>query len=126
VPSKNIQATDYFDINQKLYELPTGIKANQIEPEYDGDPIPAQVAALDSALKKVKTDQEFLSYVGLGSEYDITNFVPGSSFRFKGYRSTTINRNIALNYNSRVNKTASRQQTVMLQIKVPKVQMVCL
>ena len=112
--------SDYIDINQKLYELPTGIKANQIEPEYDGDPIPAQVAALDSALKKVKTDQEFLSYVGLGTEYDITNFVPGNSFRFKGYRSTTINPNIALNYNSRVNKTANRQQTVMLQIKIPK------
>lgn len=112
--------TDYFDINQKLYELPTGIKANQIEPEYDGDPIPSQVAALDSALSKVKTDHDFLSYVGLGTEYDITNFVPGNSFRFKGYRSTTINPNIALNYNSRVNKTVNRQQTVMLQIKVPK------
>jgi hypothetical protein len=112
--------TDFLDINQKLYELPTGIKADQIQPEYDGDPIPAQVAALDSALNKMKTDDEFLSYVGLGTEYDITSFAPGSTFRFKGYRSTTINPNIALNYNSRVNKTVSRQQTVMLQIKVPK------
>ena len=98
----------------------TGIKADQIQPEYDGDPVPAQITALDSALNKVKTDHEFLSYVGLGTEYDITNFVPGSTFRFKGYRSTTINPNIALNYNSRVNKTVNRQQTVMLQIRVPK------
>ena len=112
--------TDYMDINQKLYELPTGIKADQIQPEYDGDPIPAQVAALDSALKKMKTDHEFFSYVGLGTDYDITSFKPGSSMRFKGFRSTTINPNIALNYNSRVNKSVSRQQTVMLQIKVPK------
>lgn len=112
--------TDYMDINQKLYELPTGIKADQIQPEYDGDPIPQQVAALDSALNKLKTKNEFLVYVGLGTEYDITNFTPGKSFKFKGFRSTTINPNIALNYNSRVNKTASRQQTVMLQIKVPK------
>ena len=112
--------TDFFDINNKLYDLPTGIRADQIQPEYDGDPIPAQVAALDSALSKMKTDHEFLSYVGLGTEYDITSFAPGSTFRFKGYRSTTINPNIALNYNSRVNKSVSRQQTVMLQIKVPK------
>ena len=112
--------TDFFDINNKLYDLPTGIRADQIQPEYDGDPIPAQVAALDSALNKMKTDHEFLSYVGLGTEYDITSFAPGSTFRFKGYRSTTINPNIALNYNSRVNKSVSRQQTVMLQIKIPK------
>jgi len=72
--------TDFFDINNKLYDLPTGIRADQIQPEYDGDPIPAQVAALDSALNKMKTDHEFLSYVGLGTEYDITSFAPGSTF----------------------------------------------
>jgi hypothetical protein len=111
---------DFININDKLYNLPTGIRADQIQPEYDDDPIPSQVVALDSALNKKKTDHEFLSYVGLGTEYNITDFAPGSTFRFKGYRSTTINPNVALNYNSRVNKTISRQQTVMLQIKVPK------
>ena len=112
--------TDYMDINEKLYSLPTGIKGDQIEPEYDGDPIPDQVVNLDSALNKMKAPYDIMVYVGLGTEYDITQFVPGKAFRFKGYRSTTLNPNIALNYNSRVNKTASRQQTVMLQIKVKK------
>jgi hypothetical protein len=112
--------TDYFDINEKLYSLPTDTKADQIQPEYDGDPIPDQVKNLDNALNKMKAPYDILVYVGLGTEYDITNFVPGKSFKFKGYRSTTLNPNIALNYNSRVNKTASRQQTVMLQIKVKK------
>jgi hypothetical protein len=110
----------YLDINEKLYSLPTGIKANKIEPEFDGDEIPAHVAALDTALNKTKCPVETLVYVGLGPEYDITQFVPGKSFSFKGFRSTTLNPNIALNYNSRVNKTAQRQQTVMLQIKVKK------
>jgi hypothetical protein len=112
--------TDYFDINEKLYSLPTDTKADQIQPEYDGDPIPDQVKNLDNALNKMKAPYDILVYVGLGTEYDITNFVPGKSFKFKGYRSTTLNPNIALNYNSRVNKTAIRQQTVMLQIKVKK------
>ena len=39
---------------------------------------------------------------------------------FKGYRSTSVNTNIALNYNSRVNKTTSRRQTVLLQIRIKK------
>ena len=110
----------YFDINEKLYSLPTGIKANKIQPEFDGDEIPAHVASLDTALNKTKCPIETLVYVGLGTDYDITNFIPGKSFAFKGYRSTTLNPNIALNYNSRVNKTAQRQQTVMLQIRVKK------
>jgi hypothetical protein len=112
--------TAYFDINERLYALPTNIKAKDIEPEFDDDPIPQQVAALDSALNKIKCPIDALVYVGLGSEYDLTKFVPGSSFSFKGYRSTTLNPNIALNYNGRTNKTAMRNQTVMLQIRIKK------
>jgi len=113
-------STDFFDINQKLYALPAGIKAQNIQPEFDGDEIPQKVAALDSALDRVRAPQEFLTYVGLGTEYNITNFVPGTNFMFKGFRSTTLNPNIALNYNSRVSKTSNRKQTILLQIKVKK------
>jgi len=113
-------AESFYDINQKLYSLPTGIKAKEIQPETEYDTTPQEIANLDSALDKMKTPVEFLSYVGLGTKYDITNFVPGKTFSFKGYRSTTINPNIALNYNSRVNKDLQRKQTVMLQIRVPK------
>ena len=113
-------STDFMNINQKLYSLPTGITADQIQPEFDGDDVPQKIASLDSALARLKTPQQFLVYAGIGTEYDITNFVPGTSFTFKGFRSTTLNPNIALNYNSRVNKTANRQQTLLLQIKVKK------
>ena len=112
--------TDFFDINDKLYTLPTGIPADQIQPDSIADTLPNKIAMMDSALSKIGAPQDFLSYVGLGTEYDITNFVPGSAFTFKGYRSTTIDPNVALNYNSRVNKTAMRQQTVMLQVRVKK------
>ena len=112
--------TDFFDINDKLYTLPTGTPAENIQPDNAADTMPDKIAAIDSALSKIGTPQDMLTYVGLGTEYDITNFVPGATFAFKGYRSATIDPNVALNYNSRVNKTAMRQQTVMLQIKVKK------
>jgi hypothetical protein len=113
-------AESFYDVNQKLYTLPTGIKAKDIQPETEYDDLPQLIGNLDSSLEKMKTPVEFLSYVGLGTNYNITDFVPGKVFGFKGYRSTTINPNIALNYNSRVNKDLHRKQTVMLQIRIPK------
>lgn len=112
--------TGFFDINERLYALPSNIKAKDIMPEFDGDPIPQQVASLDSALNKIKCPVDSLVYVGLGPDYDITKFVPGSSFVFKGFRSTTLNPNITLNYNQKTNKTAMRNQTIVLQIRVKK------
>lgn len=111
---------NYLDINDKLYSLPTGIRADQIQPEFDGDELPETIASLDSAINKSKAPMEFFVYVGLGADYDIADFLPGSVFSFKGFRSTTLNPNIALNYNTRVSKTSNRQQTVLLQIKVKK------
>jgi len=111
---------DFLDINDKLYTLPAGISAEQIQPEFEGDNIGSKVAALDSALQKVTAPKDFLVYTGLSSEYNVTDFKPGQIFKFKGYRSTSVNANIALNYNSRVNKTTSRRQTVLLQINIKK------
>jgi hypothetical protein len=110
----------YTGINQKLYSLPTGIKGNQIEPDFDGDLIPQQVQSLDSALSKLKTPADFQTYIGIGSGYNITDFSPGKTAVFKGFRSTTINPNVALNNNTRTGVTDQKKQTVVLQIKVPK------
>lgn len=113
-------AMDFFDINDKLYTLPLGIPAEQIQPDSAADTIPDKIALLDSACNKVGAPQDFIVYVGLGTDYNITDFVPGTIFAFKGFRSTSIDYNVGLNYNSRVNKTAMRQQTLALQITVKK------
>jgi hypothetical protein len=111
---------DFLEMNDKLYSLPTGIPAEKIQPEFDGDDVPDRIADLDSALERVRSPKDFITYTGLSTELSAEDFIPGKKFRFKGYRSTSINPNIALNYNSRVNKDLQRKQTVMLQIRVPK------
>lgn len=109
---------DYLDINDKLYSLPVGIPADKIEPEYDGDDLPLKVAALDSALSKVPSPKEFLVYTSLGDGYNLEDFKAGQSFRFKGFRSTTLDPNIALNFGSKTGAQSRRKQTVILQILV--------
>jgi len=111
-------SADFLDINDKLYSLPAGISADQIQPEFDGDDVPQKIAALDTALNKVTAPVDFLAYCGLSSELKSDDFTPGKKFKFKGYRSTSINPNIALNFNSRSNVSSSRRQTVLLQIRV--------
>lgn len=111
---------DYLDINDKLYSLPTGIPGNQIEAEYDGDELPGTIQALDSALNKVPAPQDFITYITLGDGYNIDDFGPGQTYRFKGYRSTTIDPNIALNFGSESSTASRRKQTVVLQVLVKK------
>jgi hypothetical protein len=111
---------DFLDMNDKLYTLPVGIPADQIQPEFEGDDIGQKIAALDSALDKVAAPKDFITYTGLDTSYNVEDFVPGRVFRFKGFRSTSLNTNIALNYNSRVNVTSGRKQTILLQIRVKK------
>jgi hypothetical protein len=111
---------DFLEMNDKLYSLPTGIPAEKIQPEFDGDDVPDRIADLDSALERVAAPKDFIVYSGLSSDLNVEDFIPGKKFRFKGYRSTSINPNIALNYNSRVNKSTARRQTLLLQIEVKK------
>jgi hypothetical protein len=81
----------YYDINEKLASLPRGIAANKIQPEFDGDTRPQMIASLDSALAKSKTPIDILTYAGLNSDFDPTSLVAGSTFAFKGFRSTSLN-----------------------------------
>lgn len=111
---------DYIDINDKLYSLPTGVPAEQIEPEYDGDTLPSTIAGLDSALNKIATPSEMLTYISLNDSYNIADFKPGQTFRFKGYRSTTLDPNIALNFGSKGKGSSRRKQTVVIQLLVKK------
>lgn len=109
---------DYLDINDKLRSLPAGIPADQIEPEYVGDNLPETIAFLDSALDRMKTPKQFLVYATLGEGYRIEDLQLGQTFRFKGYRSTTLNPGIAINFGSNPEAAQNRKQTVVLQILV--------
>lgn len=110
----------YLDINEKLNSLPAGVPANQIQADYVGDDLPSTIEALDSALNKVSAPKDFLAYVSLNESYNPADFKPGQTFRFKGYRSTTIDPGIALNFATRTNQATRSKQTVMLQILVKK------
>lgn len=111
--------TAYYNINQRLISLPTGIGANAIQPVSIDDFVPKMIADIDSAIAKSKAPVDFMAYTGLGSAYDFTQFMPGQVMSFKGYRSTTLNPNIALNNNGR-NGQQDNPQTVVLQIQIPK------
>lgn len=110
----------YDKINQTLAVLPTLVPADQLEPDLSGDNTTDHIAALDSALNKVALPADIIVYVGLGTDYNITDFAPGTTFSFKTFRSTTLDLTKALNTNSLVTKSANREQTVLLQIRLPK------
>lgn len=116
---ENYSATSYYEINDRLRNLPSGIAADQIEPMYAGDPLPGQVAALDSALKKSKAPKDFIAYASLAPGYSIDSFKPGQNYKFKGFRSLSIDPNVALNYASNTPQ-ASRTTSFALQIHVRK------
>lgn len=111
---------DYIDINDKLYSLPVGISSKKIEPEFSDDDLPSKIASLDSALNKSVTPKDFLAYISLGDGYKLEDFKPGQTMRFKGYRSTTINPNIALNFGGQTAGQNRRGQTIVIQLLVKK------
>lgn len=99
------------EINSRLYSLPTGILANQIEPTGPGDNIPQFIAGLDSALNRGKTKDNILTYAILSQAFTPDMIKSGSTVVFKGYRSTTID----LSY-----LTSYPQNSTILQILIPK------
>jgi hypothetical protein len=111
---------DYIDINDKLYSLPTGIPADQIEPEYSGDNLSDTISALDSALNKMPAPKDFLVYINLGDSYKLEDLSPGKKFRFKGFRSTTLNPSIAINFGASTTGESRRKQTILIQLHVKK------
>lgn len=107
----------YVDINNRLATLPTGVPADQIQPQGPQDTIPNQIAALDSALNKVPVASNFTVFTSLNSSYTPDMFQTGQEFAFKGYRSTSLNPNIALNFDS---DKGPKGQLTVLQINVRK------
>lgn len=112
-----------FAINNRLWQLPVGIPADQIQPAYDGDTIPQTVASLDNALMKSQTPTDLLTYIALPKDFDITSINQGSNITFKGYRSSTLNPSLAVEGAGAAQELGNfdlRRKTFMLQLKVPK------
>ena len=113
--------TGYADINERLASLPTGVPANKIEPNAPDDRMPDIIASLDSALKKSRAPQDFMVYMSLGDGHDMMKYVPGATFKFKGFKSASIDITSVTNIADKDNVgAAGRPQLVVLQIQVKK------
>jgi hypothetical protein len=111
----------YVDINNRLSTVPSDVPANKIEPTNTTDTIGDVVASLDSALKKSRAPGDFLVYTKLGQDVDISQIQPGTSFRFRGFRDTSINMQTVLSSVNTSQTGASGRPTIaLLQIKVRK------
>ena len=113
-------STGYYDVNNKLATLPAGVPANKIERSAPDDTMPDVIASLDSAMKKIRVPQDFLTFTQLGSDIDMSALQPGMSFAFKGYRDTSINVGSVLNQAEQSVGSSGRNQVVLLQIFVKK------
>ena len=114
----------YVDINDRLAKLPLDVPARQIEPISTDDRIADIIQSLDSAIKKSRAPKDFHTYASLGSDVDINSLKAGTSFRFKGYRSTSINvssvTSALADPNAAMTPQKGRQQIALLQIQVKK------
>lgn len=104
----------YDNVNTVLSQLPAGITAKQIQPMSADDNTATLVAALDSAMKKSRSPIDFITYTKLGSDVQQMDLVPGTQFKLKGFRNTTV---------SLANIMAADDETdssTILQIRVKK------
>jgi hypothetical protein len=117
----NFTSGAYADINSRLSTLPADVPANKIEPNSVDDPLPDFVVSMDSAVKKTRSPIDFLTYANLGSDVDLNTLGVGASFKFKGYRDTSINLGSVINP-SITSQTSGggRTQVAILQIQVKK------
>lgn len=81
----------YDQVNTALSQLPAGISAKQIQPTAPDDNTAMLVSTLDSAMKKSRSPIDFITYTKLDSSAKMMDIVPGTQFKFKGFRNTTIN-----------------------------------
>ena len=110
----------YYDINNRLASIPSDVPANKIERTSPDDTMPEMIASLDSAMKKIRVPQDFLSYTKLSTDFDVNNLQPGAAFKFRGYRDTTINLNALLAQSQQSVGASGRNQIILLQMLVKK------
>lgn len=101
---------DFEAVNRYLYK---GFDQEQ-DPEEMAN-IERIVADLDSAFSDAKAPISYTVYSGLSSRYTPDMFVPGESYVFRGYVSTTLDYNTAIEL-----FTEQDDNSVVLQIEVTK------
>jgi hypothetical protein len=111
----------YVDINNRLSILPTGISPKRIERNAPDDTFPELVDSLDSAMKKSRAPIDFITYMALGSEYNVADFAPGVTFQLKTFRDTSINiSTIITSATQKQTSFAGRDSLVILQLNIKK------
>jgi hypothetical protein len=111
----------YVDINNRLSVLPSNVPSDKIERTSPDDSLPEFIDSLDSALKKSRAPVDFITYTVLGPDYDISQFVPGTTFQFKTYRDTSINiGTIISSVADRQISFAGRNMIAVLQLNIKK------
>lgn len=80
----------YDDVNTVLSKLPAGVTPKQIQPISADDTTATIIAALDSAMKKSRSPIDFITYTKLDDSVKQMDLVPGTQFKFKGFRNTTV------------------------------------
>lgn len=101
----------YADINNMLSQLPAGISSRKIMPQSENDQLPGIIASMDAAIKKSRAPADFITYAKVGMDV-AGNIQPGKSFKFKTFRSTTLNLgNVAM---------SNEDQISVLQIRIRK------
>lgn len=112
----------FIDINNRLNSLPAGVPVNKIEPQSLDDTFPDLIASLDSATKKGRAPMDFMTYTKLGSDVDVSTLSAGSTFRFRGFRSTSLNVTNVVSSpdNERQDPQSGRSTAVVLQLNIKK------
>lgn len=104
--------SSYSDINDLLTKFPAGTPITKIMPDGPEDTRTDIISALDSAMKKSRTPVEFIAYTKLDKSVQRMDIIPGTAFKFKGFRNTTISLGAIL--------ADTEEESAVLQIKVKK------
>lgn len=112
--------TAYASVNETLFGLPTGIIPDQIQMNSPDDQTVSIISSLDSAVKKCRAPQDFTVYTKIGKDHSIEEFKPGTSFKYKSFKSASINLNMVLDSDEDQFNEGVDSEVVLLQIKVKK------
>lgn len=102
----------YSDVNDALSNLPASIPANKIQPKNMNDMVPDIIEGMDSVMKKSRSPVDFIAYTKLDKGIDRKEIIPGTQFKFKGFRNTTLNISSVI--------APEDDSVTVLQIKVKK------
>jgi hypothetical protein len=116
----NFTSGQYVDVNNRLALLPADIPANKIEPETPDDPLPDMIASMDSATKKSRAPQDFMVYTSVDIDPDFFDITPGMTFKFRSFRSTSINLSSVVNSVNKDVGPSGRHTVAILQIRIRK------